>query len=233
MYLNLKTNAALEFVVGESEVVVPDVPEGCENATELDFSKTIKLSELTTGWYHVDLTPLKNGQVTKLSVNNDLGEETGVQFDIFRSCEENSFLYTYTHAFEVGLFEQSIPSSALSMLGNLTELYIYITIGVDVLTCDDAIEFDWNKGAVHTAGTTQWYHFDIDPVKDNAQQVKLTLTNHSNELAIIYGEVALRCPYTTSIPYACVVPAGMSVDKVIDYSIFAASRVEDLYVKVS
>ena len=232
LYLNLKTNAALEFVVGESEVVVPDVPEGCENATELDFSKTIKLSELTTGWYHVDLTPIKNGSVKVVSINNDLGEETGVKFDIFRNCDPSSFLYTYTHAFSVGLFEQSIPSSYLSMLGSLNELYIYITVGVDILTCEDAIEFDWTKGAVHAADDTQWYHFDINPVKDNAQQVKLTFTNHSDNLSIVYGEVALHCPHKYSIPYALVVPAGMSIDKVVDYSVFAASRVEELYVKV-
>ena len=231
-YIRVLANGHLVLDVDTFTMVTPEVPDGCENAKDLDFSKTINLSELTTGWYRVDLTPLKNGQISKISVNNDLGEETGVKFDIFRSCENSSFLYTYTHAFNVGLFEQSIPASALSMLGSLNELYVYITIGVDILTCEDAIEFDWNKGAVHQAGSTQWYHFDIDPVKNNAQQVKLTFTNHSSELAVMYGEVALHCPYTYSIPYACVVPAGMSVDKVIDYSVFAASRVEELYVKV-
>ena len=231
-YIRVLANGHLVLDVDTFTVVTPEVPDGCENAKDLDFSKTIKLSELTTGWYRVDLTPLKNGQISKISVNNDLGEETGVKFDIFRNCENSSFLYTYTHAFNVGLFEQSIPASALSMLGSLNELYVYITIGVDILTCEDAIEFDWNKGAVHQAGSTQWYHFDIDPVKNNAQQVKLTFTNHSSELAVMYGEVALHCPHTYSIPYACVVPAGMSVDKVIDYSVFAASRVEELYVKV-
>ena len=231
-YIRVLANGNLQLVVDTFTVVIPEMPEGCENAAELDFSKTIKLSELPTGWYHVDLTPLKNGQVKSVSINNDLGQETGVKFDIFRSCEENSFLYTYTHAFKVGLFEQSIPSAALSMLGSIDELYIYITVGVDVLTCEDAIEFDWSKGAVHKAGSTEWYHFDINPIKANNQQVKLTFTNHSSELAVMYGEVALHCPYTYSIPYACVVPAGMSVDKVIDYSIFAASRVEELYVKV-
>ncbi|MBR5173915.1 MAG: hypothetical protein IKW16_03090, partial [Clostridia bacterium] len=233
LYLNLKTTAKLEITVGESSVVVPDVPEGCENAKDLDFSKTINLSTIQTGWYRVDLTPLKNGSIKKVSINNDLGKVTGVQFDIFRNCEQSSFLYTYTHAFEVGLFEQSIPSSALSMLGSLNELYIYITMDVDVLTCEDAIEFDWSKGAVHSAGDTQWYHFDITSVENNAQQVKLTLTNHSNEMSVVYGEVAMHCPYTKSIPFACVVPAGMSIDKVVDYSVFKSSRVEELYVKVT
>ncbi|MBR5492706.1 MAG: hypothetical protein IKV77_06215, partial [Alistipes sp.] len=200
-YIRVLANGHLVLDVDTFTVVTPEVPEGCENAAELDFSKTIKLSELPTGWYHVDLTPLKNGQVKSVSINNDLGQETGVKFDIFRSCEENSFLYTYTHAFKVGLFEQSIPSSALSMLGSIDELYIYITVGVDVLTCEDAIEFDWSKGAVHKAGSTEWYHFDIASVKSNAQQVKLTFTNHSSEWAIVYGEVALHCPYTKSIPY--------------------------------
>ena len=231
-YIRVLANGNMTLQVTPEDVVIPEVPEGCENATELDFSKTIKLSELKTGWYHVDLTPIKNGSVKKVSINNDLGKETGVKFDIFRNCDPSSFLYTYTHAFSVGLFDQSIPSAALSMLGSVDELYIYLTMDVDILTCEDAIEFDWTKGAVHAADDTQWYHFDINPVKDNAQQVKLTFTNHSDNLAIVYGEVALHCPHKYSIPYALVVPAGMSIDKVVDYSVFAASRVEELYVKV-
>ena len=231
-YIRLLANGHLVLDVDTFTVEAPEVPAGCEEAAELDFSKTINLSELKTGWYHVDLTPLKNGVVTKLSVNNDLGKETGVKFDIFRNCEEGSFLYTYTQAFNVGLFEQSIPSSLVGMLGSLNELYIYITVGVDILTCEDAIEFDWTKGAIHQADDTQWYHFDITSVKTGEQQVKLTFTNHSSEMAIVYGEVALHCPYTYSIPYACVVPAGMSIDKVVDYSVFASSRVEEMYVKV-
>ena len=231
-YIRVLANGNMTLQVTPEDVVIPEVPEGCENATELDFSKTIKLSELKTGWYHVDLTPIKNGSVKKVSINNDLGKETGVKFDIFRNCDPSSFLYTYTHAFSIGLFEQSIPSAALSMLGSVDELYIYLTMDVDILTCEDAIEFDWTKGAVHAADDTQWYHFDINPVKDNAQQVKLTFTNHSDNLSIVYGEVALHCPHKYSIPYALVVPAGMSIDKVVDYSVFAASRVEELYVKV-
>ena len=231
-YIRVLANGNMTLQVTPEDVVIPEVPEGCENATELDFSKTINLSTLKTGWYHVDLTPIKNGSVKVVSINNDLGKETGVKFDIFRNCDPSSFLYTYTHAFSVGLFEQSIPSAALSMLGSVDELYIYLTMDVDILTCEDAIEFDWTKGAVHAADDTQWYHFDINPVKDNAQQVKLTFTNHSDNLAIVYGEVALHCPHKYSIPYALVVPAGMSIDKVVDYSVFAASRVEELYVKV-
>ena len=231
-YVHVVANGNLTLKVTPEDVIIPEVPDGCENAAELDFSKTINLSELTTGWYHVDLTPIKNGSVKAVSINNDLGKETGVKFDIFRNCDPSSFLYTYTHAFNVGLFEQSIPSAALSMLGSVDELYIYLTMDVDILTCEDAIEFDWTKGAVHAADESQWYHFDINPVEANAQQVKLTFTNHSNNIAIIYGEVALHCPHKYSIPYALVVPAGMSIDKVVDYSVFASSRVEELYVKV-
>ena len=231
-YVHVVANGNLTLKVTPEDVIIPEVPDGCENAAELDFSKTINLSELKTGWYHVDLTPIKNGSVKAVSINNDLGKETGVKFDIFRNCDPSSFLYTYTHAFNVGLFEQSIPSAALSMLGSVDELYIYLTMDVDILTCEDAIEFDWTKGAVHAADESQWYHFDINPVEANAQQVKLTFTNHSNNIAIIYGEVALHCPHKYSIPYALVVPAGMSIDKVVDYSVFASSRVEELYVKV-
>ena len=228
-YVRVRANGDLHI---DNEDNTIERPEGCEFAKELDLSKTINLSDIKTGWYHVDLTPLKNGSINKVSINNDLGKDTGVKFDFFRNCDEARSFYAYTHLFRVGLFEQSVPSYALSLIGGINELYIYITMDVDVLTCDDAIEFDWSKGAVHNAGDTQWYHFDITSVEENEQQVKLTFTNHSEELAVIYGEVAMHCPYTYSIPYACVVPGGMSIDKVVDYSVFKASRVEELYVKV-
>ena len=229
-YVRIRANGDLSVEEGE----VPEMPEGCENAKDLDLSKTVNLSDIQTGWYRIDLMPFKNGTIKKVSFNNDLGKETGVKFDAYRSCEQNSYVYSYTHLFKLGLFEMSVPSMAISALNRVgaTELYVYITMDVDVLTCADAIEFDWSKGAVHKADDTKWYHFDITPVEVNEQQVKLTFTNHSDTLAVIYGEVALHCPYKYSIPYACVVPGGMSVDKVIDYSVFKASRVEELYVKV-
>jgi hypothetical protein len=67
----------------------------------------------------------------------------------------------------------------------------------------------------------------------NEQQIKLTLTNHSNQTAWVATLVSLDCPFKVALPLAFPIPAGMSVDKVIDYSYFAATKLDQLYVGVT
>ena len=97
---------------------------------------------------------------------------------------------------------------------------------------NDLITFDWNKGAKLDAHTTKWYEMDITSLKQNKQQVKLTFTNHADSIAWVATVVSLDCPAKLTMPLIVPVPAGMSVDKVIDYSFFAASPIEQLYIGV-
>lgn len=102
----------------------------------------------------------------------------------------------------------------------------------DYYPCENAIFFDWNTGVKHEAGTSKWYELDITPVLESKNSVKLTFTNHSDQVAIVNGEIALNCPGRT-IPFACPVPAGMSVDQVVNVNLFAASRLQHCYVSVT
>lgn len=102
----------------------------------------------------------------------------------------------------------------------------------DYYPCENAIFFDWNTGVKHEAGTSKWYELDITPVIESKNSVKLTFTNHSDQVAIVNGEIALNCPGRT-IPFVCPVPAGMSVDQVVNVNLFAASRLQHCYVSVT
>jgi hypothetical protein len=121
---------------------------------------------------------------------------------------------------------------------DVKEMYIQVTtdqpiaFGIDInygfgLGCDDARVFDWTKGAVIEAGDAQWLNFDITSVKKNKQQVKLTLTNESNSLAWVGMMVSLTCPFDVALPTFFAIPAGMSIDKVVDYSYFAATKLDN------
>ena len=222
---DLSINAAVD-------VEEPEKPQGCEDAILLDWTKTINLSDLKTGWYKVDISSIQgtNKDLT-LSLNNDLEEKKNLGFRLYKHCD-SPMLGETVLTFPVGITSRTIPASLLGLVDGIDMLYIYLTIDAP-LPCEGAILFDWNKGAYQDANKTQWYEFDITPVLDEEKQVKLTFTNHSDENAWVIAELAMNCPYTKSIPIIVPVPAGMSIDKWIDYSAFEASRVEHFYLGVT
>ena len=230
LYLHLTTTGDIEITVGEP--TYPETPEGCDNATLLDWTKTINLSDLKTGWYKFDISSVHTANKDfTLSLNNDLGEAKNLGFRLYKDCDSPMMGETVM-TFPVGITSRTIPANLLSLVDGIDMLYVYLTIDAP-LPCEGAILFDWNKGAYQEPNKTQWYEFDITPVLDQEKQVKLTFTNHSNENAWVIAELAFHCPYTKSIPIIVPVPANMSVDKWIDYSAFEASRIEHFYMGVT
>ena len=229
-YIRVLANGRLTLDV--DTFVVEEAPQGCEDAILLDWTKTINLSELKTGWYKFDISSVHNSNADfTLSLNNDLDEPKNLGFKLYRDCNSR-MLGERVMTFKVGLTSYTIPASLLELVDGIDMLYVYLTIDAK-FPCEDAILFDWNKGAYQEANKTQWYEFDITPVLEQEKQVKLTFTNHSDENAWVIAELALNCPYTKSIPIIVPVPANMSVDKWIDYSAFEASRIEHFYMGVT
>ena len=229
-YIRVLANGRLTLDV--DTFVVEEAPQGCEDAILLDWTKTINLSELKTGWYKFDISSVHNSNADfTLSLNNDLDEPKNLGFKLYRDCNSR-MLGERVMTFKVGLTSYTIPASLLELVDGIDMLYVYLTIDAK-FPCEYAILFDWNKGAYQEANKTQWYEFDITPVLEQEKQVKLTFTNHSNENAWVVAELALSCPYTKSIPIIVPVPANMSVDKWIDYSAFEASRIEHFYMGVT
>ena len=229
-YVRVRANG--DLTVNTDTVTPPPTPEGCENAQLLDWTKTINLSELQTGWYKFDISSIHaNKKDFTLSLNNDMGEKKNLGFTFYQDCD--TYLFgPLVLSFPVGITEQTIPYSMMTLLGGMDMLYVYLELDAK-LPCEDAILFDWNKGAYQEANKTQWYEFDITPVLEQEKQVKLTFTNHSNENAWVVAELALSCPYAVSIPIIVPVPANMSVDKWIDYSVFEASKLKHCYLGVT
>ena len=126
----------------------------------------------------------------------------------------------------------------------ITEFYIEVTtdqpimfgFGVEygnAFGCDDATNFDWATGTTIPANDAKWYKFDISDLKANEEQVKLTFTNTADSIAWVVAAITRDCPWTVAMPLVFPVPAGASVDKWIDYSVFEASRLKHFYLGVT
>ena len=229
-YVRVRANGDLNM---DSEITEPsEKPEGCYAAQLLDWKQTINLSTLN-GWYKFYIGDLHAAKSSfTLSVNNDMGEVKTLGVQLYEDCDADAF-FDSSITLPVGRTSQQVPYAVFELLDIQSDtIYAYFDNNAP-LPCEDAILFDWNKGAYQKAMTTQWYEFDITPVLEGEKQVKLTFTNHSNENAWVIAELALHCPYTKSIPIIVPVPANMSVDKWIDYSVFEASKLEHCYLGVT
>jgi hypothetical protein len=98
--------------------------------------------------------------------------------------------------------------------------------------CDDATDFDWTTGTTIAANDASWYKFDVTDLKNNKEQVKLTFTNTSSSIAWVAAFLTHECPFYVGLPLVFPVPAGMSVDKWIDYSFIASTPINTVYMAV-
>ena len=99
--------------------------------------------------------------------------------------------------------------------------------------CDESYLFDWNSTIKQKAFQTKWYELDVAPIKQNKEQVQISFTNHSDSMAVAIGSILLDCQSTDTIPYVLPIPAGKTISKVLDYSLFAASPLDHAYISVS
>ncbi len=236
---NVRIRTNVDVTIKTDSVTPPVYVPGCEDAIELDWSKTIDLSTLSTGWYKFDISNLHmSSKNFTLSLNNNTGKQENLGFDFYKGCDidENvmadMYIASRVMTFPIGVTTYTVPSNLIGLASGVDVLYVYLTRNAKQ-PCEEAIMFDWNKGTYQEANKTQWYEFDITPVLEGEKQVKLTFTNRSNENAWVIAELALNCPYTKSIPIIVPVPANMSVDKWIDYSVFEASRLKHCYMGVT
>ncbi|MBQ5925611.1 MAG: hypothetical protein IIX03_02750, partial [Paludibacteraceae bacterium] len=222
-------------------------PTDCSKAATIARGVKYEQAAGETKWYRVT-----DDLVNKVSLFPDVAfinngkSAANITIAAGVSCEYSTFgmstISVPTWA-DLTVFPSNLIGKLLDKALNpdVKEMYIQVTadqpiaFGIDInygfgLGCDDARVFDWTKGATIKAGDAQWLSFDIASVKKNKQEVKLTLTNESNSLAWVGMMVSLTCPFDVALPTFFAIPAGMSIDKVVDYSYFASTRLDQLYV---
>ena len=222
-------------------------PTDCNQAVTIKRGVKYEQQAGTTQWYRVT-----DELLNQLSISPDIafinnGKATAhITMAAGVDCQHSTFALTGVSVPTWGdltFFPSRLLGNILDKVFNrdVTEMYLQVTtdqpiaFGIDIdygfgLGCDDAREFNWETGATIMPGDAQWLSFDITSVKQNEQQIKLTLTNESNSLAWVAMMVSLTCPFDVALPMVFPIPAGMSVDKVVDYSYFAATKLDQLYV---
>ena len=213
------------------------------NAAALTFEQANKLEANKGKVYAIavkDLIAAQN-EIINLVVNNKTAQVAKFTAEVAFTTPvwdviEQSFTIA-ANGSEVKLVKDNI----LKTINANTTAYIRFTADQEVefeLTkeafypCENAIVFDWNTGVKHEAGTSAWYELDVTPVLETGNSVQLTFTNHSDAVALVNGEIALNCPGKT-IPFTCPVPAGMSVQQVVNANLFAASHLQHCYVNIT
>lgn len=242
-YISITSTSDIEL---KSELVDVVLDPACKQAATIEKGKEINQAP-GTAWYRVtdklvddlDLLPKftfqnKGDQAAKITI----GVTLDCDYDIL-----TQFTLTVPTWLDLTTLLTSLPEQFIDkhINQNITEYYVKVTTSEPILFgfeldyansfgCENAQPFDWNKGAVLPAKDAKWFEFDILPVLEKKQQVKLTFTNRGNTIAWVAAAATTDCPFTLAMPFAFAVPAGMSVDKWIDYSFFEASQVELLYI---
>jgi hypothetical protein len=247
--VSLDFSAAIELKATKTSALVD--PTLCETTHQtLETGVEYNLEAGTTKWFRITDEFVKNnlGLLEKLTIINNGKKDANVTLGVTVDCKYgiattiNQSVPTWfdlTTYCPTGLFRLVDALVA----EEITEFYLSITtdqpmlFGFDLdygtmLGCDDATRFDWTKGAVINSLDAKWFDFDLTDVKGTGKHVKLTFTNHTDEIVWVASAVSLTCPFKAVVPTIVPVLPGMSVDKTIDYSFVAAPAIDNVYVAV-
>ena len=256
IYLSVSTNAHIELAAGVKNYIAEDQTP-CLNAVEVERGVEYE-HKPGTQWYDVSLDLLwSKANYSSIYLANKGNKTAHVTIGAVTSCKYTTGT-TITLPIPAGL---ELGALAPNVLGKLIEelvqfekasnkveaanVYLEITadqpleFGLDVINettspClrEDLVTFDWNKGAKIQAGTPVWYDVDLTTIKNSGKHVKLTFTNHTDSLVWVATVVSVDCPAKLTMPLILPIPAGMSIDKFIDYQYFAVPNVDNIYVGV-
>ena len=245
--LNVIQSAEVELVANTYSALVD--PADCNQAVTIKQGVKYEQAAGTTQWYRVTDELLQQVSILPQVAFINNGKSTAhITMATTVDCEHATMALT-TVPVPTWMDLTLVPTSLFGRLldkalnEEVKEMYLQVTtdqpiafgIGIDYgfgLGCDDARPFNWETGATIKKGDAQWLDFDIAYAKKNKQQVRLTLTNESNSLAWVAMMTSLTCPFDVALPMVFAIPAGMSIDKVVDYSYFAATKLDQLYIAV-
>ena len=256
IYLSVSTNAHIELAAGVKNYIAEDQTP-CLNAVEVERGVEYE-HKPGTKWYDVSLDLLwSKANYSSIYLANKGNKTAHVTIGAVTSCKYTTgttITLPIPAGLELGalapnvlgkLIEELVQFERASNKVEATNIYLEITadqpleFGLDVINettspClrEDLVTFDWNKGAKIQAGTPVWYDVDLTTIKNSGKHVKLTFTNHTDSLVWAATVVSVDCPAKLTMPLILPVPAGMSIDKFIDYQYFAVPNVDNIYVGV-
>ena len=240
VYFLLSSTEELSISVSVYNPVPPTEPDSCLNGTLLDWTQTVNLSTLTTGWYKFDISSLHASQSDfTLSLNNDMGETKAVEMTLYLSCDQPYEAKT-TQVFPVGITTRQVAYSLLTqVVGSADMVYVYIKTDIQVPVipeadaCLNAIELTWNDTLHINAGDTTWYMLPLAEAKALGKDLTLTVNNSNDADANVYVAVAETCPVLAYLTERTgTVPANMTISRTLSNSELT-SLADTIYFRLS
>ena len=246
--ISLDPSVEVEIVATKSSALVD--PTLCDAHETLQQGVRYTQAAGTTKWYRVTEDFIKNelGLVSSFTIENQGSAAANITLGATIACDYGVLSRTTLSIPTWFDLTTLLPSGLYYLIDrvtnkDITEFYVEVTTdqpiefgyGISIeqqFGCDNATEFDWTTGTTIAPNDAKWYKFDITDLKANEQQVKLTFTNTADSLAWVAAFVTYECPFRVGLPMVFPVPAGVSVDKWIDYSFIASAPTNDLYIAV-
>ena len=257
IYVGVSTNEPIELAASTRSALATD-PTPCQNAIEVQHGVEY-VHNPGKEWYKISLDLLKSkAENSSFYFANKSGNRANVTIGVVPSCmyaTGATFTVPIPAGIELGAVMPNVLGTLIEELKRVESVYekldaadVFLEIttdqplhfGLDVVNettnpClrSDLITFDWDKGAKVEANKPAWYDLDLTTIKESGKHVKLTFTNHADSIVWATTVVSVDCPAKVTLPFIVPVPANMSIDQVIDYSLFAAVNIEHIYLGVS
>ena len=257
IHVGVTTDSPLEVATSTFSAIAAD-PTPCENAINPVHGQVYTHEAGATEWYKISMDLLKSQSATQsVYLANKSDKKAHVTIGLVPDCQYTTgtkVTLPLPAGFELGALAPNLLGRLVEELQRFENTYgkldakdVYLEVhsdqalefGLDVNNAitnpclrTDLISFDWNNGVQVEADKAAWYDVDITTIKNDGKHVKLTFTNPTQSIVWVATVVSVNCPAELTVPMIVPVPAGMSVDHVIDYSIFAAADVDHLYVGV-
>ena len=257
IYVGVTTNEPIELAASTRSALATD-PTPCQNAIEVQHGVEY-VHNPGKEWYKISLDLLKSkAENSSFYFANKSGNRANVTIGVVPSCmyaTGATFTVPIPAGIELGAVMPNVLGTLIEELKRVESVYekldaadVFLEIttdqplhfGLDVVNettnpClrSDLITFDWDKGAKVEANKPAWYDLDLTTIKESGKHVKLTFTNHADSIVWATTVVSVDCPAKVTLPFIVPVPANMSIDQVIDYSLFAAVNIEHIYLGVS
>ena len=257
IYVGVSTDSDIELAAWTKNAIATDKTP-CLNALNPEYGVEYQHEANTTKWYKVSLDLLESPSAySSFYLANKGNKRANVTIGVVTDCQytpSTKITLPMPAKIDFGTLTPNVLGRLLQQVARFERAYnkvdakdIYLEItsdqpigfGLDVVNSttspclrEDLIAFDWNKGAKVEAGDAKWFDMNLSAVKDAGKHVKLTFTNHTDSLVWAATVVSAACPAKLTMPLIVPVPAGMSVDHVINYQLLAVADLPNLYIGV-
>ena len=239
-----KVMLAANVYTTEAEFIQKEVLTHLE---EIDWNKGVKQEALSTKWYEVDITSVKNNQQhLQVSFKNYASETAVLAVSFILNNEIHTLPVPVPANFNKAVtldyqILRLLPSKTVKV-GVTTTATIEVGTSVksalaeDKTPCLNAINPQHGKEYTHAAGTTQWYALSLDWLESQVDYSSLYLANKSNKTAHVTIGLVPNCNYTTGTAVTLPIPAGFELGvvapNIVGRLLNELKRFEGFYGKV-